>query len=297
MKYILIIDAYGIIFRCFHALPPLTNPEGIEVGALYGFMKIMMSLRKDFADATHLVVALDSGGKNFRHDIYHEYKANRPEAPENLLHQFALVREAITCMNISQIEAPGFEADDIIASVVKIAKEQKIKCSIISSDKDLMQLVDDSSQISIYDHMKKKIIKDIDVKEKFGVMPVQVSDLLALTGDSSDNIPGAKGIGNKTAAELLEQFGSLDRILSDYHLIKQNKRRQNIEESIESIEISRRLVYLDNNLSNFDIEDLCKKEIDENILYNFLARHGFKSLIPANKLVWTYPRTSLFLVT
>ena len=222
----LIIDGYGFVFRAFHVQPPLTSPAGLSVGALYGFTSMLLKLLNDFKPA-NAVVVFDAPGKNFRHERYSEYKAHRPPTPEELRTQLPLVRLAAETLNFNIFEQSGVEADDIIASLATQLSKAGKKSVIISSDKDLMQLISDN--VTFYDPMKAKYIKKEDVFEKFGVGPNKVQDVLALIGDKSDNIPGVPSIGPKTAAELINHFGSLHDLLSRTSEIPQEKRRQAIE--------------------------------------------------------------------
>ena len=205
-----IIDGYGFVFRAFHVQPPFTSPSGVPVGALYGFTSMLLKVLSDFKPAAAVMV-FDGSGKNHRHELYPAYKANRPEAPEELKVQFPLVRKAAQALNFTIMESPNTEADDVIATIAtKLAAEGK-KSVIISSDKDLMQLI--GEHISMYDPAKNKFIKEPEVLEKFGVSPIKVRDVLALMGDSSDNIPGVPGIGPKTAAELVNQFDGFHGVM------------------------------------------------------------------------------------
>ncbi|MEK6733526.1 MAG: 5'-3' exonuclease H3TH domain-containing protein, partial [Pseudomonadota bacterium] len=227
-QHLVLIDGYGFVFRAFHALPPLIRDDGLNVGAIYGFTSMLTKILLEFS-CSHLAVVLDSGGKTFRHDIFPEYKSHRPPAPEELKPQFPLVREAVASLNIDVLEKPGFEADDLIATYAKMASNEGIKVTIISSDKDLMQLIDDN--ICMYDPLKNKIIKDAQVIEKFGVNPSQVVDVLALIGDSSDFVPGVPGIGPKTAAELIQKFHSLEGNYQNLDNISTSKRKESLIEN------------------------------------------------------------------
>jgi len=210
-KHLYLIDGSGYIFRAYYALPPLTRKsDGLPVGAVSGFcnmlQKFLEQARNDTTDQkpSHIAVIFDSARKNFRNEIYKEYKANRDDAPEDLIPQFDYIRKAVNAFNLPSIELQGFEADDIIATFKNSAKKQNIKVTIVSSDKDLMQLVDD--QTKMFDPMKEKLIGSKEVKEKFGVTPDKVIDVQSLAGDSVDNIPGVPGIGIKTAAELINKL-------------------------------------------------------------------------------------------
>lgn len=276
-----IIDGYGFVFRAFHVQPPLSSPAGIPVGALYGFTSMLLKILSDFKPAAAVMV-FDGSGKNHRHELYPEYKANRPEAPEELKIQFPLVRFAAQALNFTILEQPNVEADDVIATIVTKLAAQGKKSVVVSSDKDLMQLIGEHT--SMYDPAKNKYIKETEVFEKFGVTPAKVRDVLALMGDSSDNIPGVPGIGPKTAAELLAQFGSFHEVLDRAGEIKQEKRRQSIQEAREKALLSWELVGLKTDL-DIDTTKLHWTLPDRATLINFIAEYGFKSLIPrAEKL-------------
>ena len=244
--HLYLVDGSGYIFRAYHALPPLTRKsDGLPVGAVSGFCNMLLKLLNDMGaqeTPTHLAVIFDASGKSFRNDIYPEYKAHRPPAPEDLVPQFPLVREAVKAFDIPAIELEGFEADDLIAAYADAAAKQGARVTIVSSDKDLMQLVSD--QIDMVDTMKDKFIDAAGVVEKFGVGPDRVIDVQALAGDSVDNVPGVPGIGIKTAAQLIDEYGDLDSLLARAGEIKQNKRRENLIEFAEQARISRELVSL-----------------------------------------------------
>lgn len=271
----LIIDGYGFVFRAYHSMPPLTAPDGTPVGAVYGFISMLIKVLQDFKP-THAVVVLDSGSKNFRHDIYPEYKANRPPAPEDLKPQFPLIREAAKALSFKVVEKIGFEADDLIATFAKKAREHEEKVTIISADKDLMQLVGDD--INMYDSLKNKFIDTNAVIEKFAVKPSQILDFLALIGDKSDNIPGIDGIGPKTAAELLNNYGDLDSIFINAEQIKQKKRRESIINGRDKAILSKQLAKLDEDVEiEIDFNELTVGNINMQILQPFLENYGFKS--------------------
>jgi DNA polymerase-1 len=281
-KRLFLIDGYSYLFRAYHSLPPLTDPKGTPVGAVYGFTNMLLKLRNrvevNNAEEVYMLVVFDAGKDTFRNEIYAEYKANRPEAPEDLKPQFPLVRDAAEALNLEVLDAPGFEADDIIATYAKQAEKEDFDVVIVSSDKDLMQLISDN--VNMYDSMRDRIIGIPQVEEKFGVKPDKVLDVLSLMGDSSDNIPGVPGIGPKTAAELVNEYGSFDEIFVNTHNIKQPKRRQAFEENKEQAELSRELVKLrydvpvDKNLNKYRL-----KEDNKEKLIEFLRKHGFKSIV------------------
>jgi DNA polymerase-1 len=275
---LIIVDGYSFVFRAYYAMPPLTRPEdGLPVGAVYGFASMLMKLISGMKP-THLVVVFDAGKKTYRNEIYPQYKATRPPAPEDLIPQFPLMREVADAFNVRVLEQEGFEADDIIATLVRMAKERKEKILIVSSDKDLMQLI--NHEVKMYDAIRMKLIGEKEVVEKFGVTPDKMRDLLALVGDSSDNIPGLPGIGPKTAAELLNTYHDIPTILARSSEIKQQKRRETIENGKGILDLSLKLVSLRNDLElGTELKDLKAQPIDSAKLLRFLTRQGFKSLI------------------
>ena len=275
MKLIL-IDGYGFVFRAYHSLPPLTRKDGTPIGAIYGFCNMLYKFVSNNKDSM-IAVVLDSGQKNFRHDIYSEYKANRPPAPEDLVPQFPIIREAVEAFNLKVLEKTGFEADDLIATYGKEAKKQGYEVTVISSDKDLMQLMEYG--INLYDAMKDKPITEEDVAKKFFVTPDKIRNVLALMGDSSDNIPGVSGIGPKTAAELINQYSDLDGIYANIDQIKQQKRRETLIAEKEMAYLSHQLVGLDDKVPmEMSLDELVLHEIDKDKLLNFLNFNGFKAL-------------------
>ena len=276
-----LIDGSAFIFRAYHALPPLTRKsDGLPVGAVAGFCNMLHRYVEGNTgpDApTHVAVIFDYSGKSFRNDMYDQYKANRPPAPEDLVPQFPLTREATKAFNIACEEVEGYEADDIIATLAVQAREAGGRCTIISSDKDLMQLVGDG--VEMLDAMKNKRIGRDGVMEKFGVGPERVVDVQALAGDSVDNVPGAPGIGIKTAALLINEFGTLEELLDRAQEVPQPKRRQTLIENRAQIELSKRLVSLDCNTPlDFTLDDLEVKEPDPVVLLKFLSEMEFRTL-------------------
>ncbi|RZI46869.1 DNA polymerase I [Candidatus Finniella inopinata] len=276
-----LIDGSGFIFRAFHALPPLSNPEGTPVGAVYGFCNILLRFMEKLQhNHVHdfLGVVFDAGRQTFRQKIYPDYKAHRPDAPAELVPQFALIREACDVLSVPYMEASGFEADDLIASYALAAKQKGYQVVIVSSDKDFMQLVDASVQM--LDPIKNRRIGTPEVFEKFGVEPGRVIDVQALMGDSSDNVPGVPGIGPKTAAELIQQFGTLEQLLQHAHTIKQTKRRESLQTYAEQARISKLLVTLDQQVPlPLDFEQLQPRQPDPILCQNFFQKHGFKTLL------------------
>jgi DNA polymerase-1 len=277
MPKLTLIDGSGFIFRAFHALPPLRRSDGTPVGAVYGFCTMLFkTLLENHTEA--LVVVFDASRQTFRQEIYPEYKAHRPEAPEELIPQFQLIRDACAAFNVPAIEAVGFEADDLIATYAHHARGAGYDVCIISSDKDLMQLV--SPGISMLDPIKNRPIGEAEVLEKFGVPPAKVVDVQALAGDSSDNVPGVPGIGIKTAAELINAYGDLENLLARAHEIKQPKRRAALLENAEKARISRQLVSLRQDAPlPLPLVELKTRPLEQFSVNTFLRTQGFNSLI------------------
>ena len=275
---LILIDGSGYIFRAFYGLPSMTNENGVPVNAVFGFTKMLLKLIDDFKPI-YVAVIFDVARKTFRNDLYDLYKANRSDPPEELIPQFSIIRDATNAIGLPVVEMEGFEADDLIATYSNIAQKTNKKVIIISSDKDLMQLVDDNT--ILFDPMKQYWINDEQVFEKFGVYPNRVIDVQSLAGDSSDNIPGVPGIGIKTAAELINQYGDLEQLLTKASEIKQNKRRENLIEYADQARLSRSLVTLKKDvpvkskIDEFKIESV----LELNKLIPFLKVHGFKSLL------------------
>ena len=277
MKKIALIDGYGFVFRAYHSIPPLTRNDGTPVGAVFGFTTMLLKLLASL-NVSHIAVIFDSGSKTFRNDIYPEYKANRPPCPEDLIPQFSIVRESAEALNISILEKIGFEADDIIATIAKKSAREGFEVVIVSSDKDLMQLIDEN--ITMFDAMKNKMVSFNEVKEKFSVEPSKVLEVLSLIGDSSDNVPGVRGIGPKTASELINQFENLENLYENLDKIKQEKRRMMLEENKSNAFLSKKLIRLDENVElGIEIDDLKVRIIEPKKLINFLENQGFRSLI------------------
>ncbi len=280
-----LVDGSGYIFRAYYALPPLSRKsDGLPTGAVSGFSNMLFKLLEDSRSddsknrPTHFAVIFDSARKNFRNEIYKDYKANRSEPPDDLAPQFDYIRKAVEAFNVPSIEQLNYEADDLIATYAKQIVNAGAKVTIISSDKDLMQLV--SKNIRLFDPMKSKVIGEKEVKEKFGVKPNQVIDVQSLAGDSSDNIPGVPGIGIKTASELINNFKNLENLLKNTDSIKQNKRKETLVKNKDLALISRKLVTLKNDVPVKDkIEDFAIKEIKKDKLYNFLREMEFNRLL------------------
>tara|TARA_B100000579_G_scaffold351325_1_gene305341 strand:- start:173 stop:2968 length:2796 start_codon:yes stop_codon:yes gene_type:complete len=280
-QHICLVDGSTYIFRAYHALPPLTRKsDGFPVGAISGFCNMLDKLvreEKEKKGITHLVVVFDASGKTFRNEIYPEYKANRSEAPEDLIPQFPVIRKATSAFSIPFVELLGYEADDLIASYTEEAQKHNMKVTIVSSDKDLMQLVSDN--VSMLDTMKGRVFKKEDVFDKFGVYPEKVIDVQSLAGDSVDNIPGIPGIGIKTAALLINEYGDLDGLFENSEKIKQKKRRENIIEFENQAYLSKKLVTLKNDVTlPIPIKETVLKEIDAEKLISFLKEMEFKTL-------------------
>ncbi|MDD8023015.1 MAG: DNA polymerase I [Paracoccaceae bacterium] len=276
-----LIDGSAFIFRAYHALPPLTRKsDGLPIGAVAGFANMIFKYIEDGngADApTHAAVIFDHSSKTFRNEIFPAYKANRPELPEDLRPQFPLTREATRAFNIACIETEGFEADDIIATYARLAREAGGRCTIISSDKDLMQLVGDG--VEMLDAMKNLHIGPDEVEAKFGVQPNRVIDVQALAGDSVDNVPGAPGIGIKTAALLINEYGDLETLLDRAGEIKQPKRRETLQKFADQIRLSKRLVTLDETTPlDIPLDNLEVKDPDPEALLTFLNAMEFRTL-------------------
>ena len=272
-----LVDGSGFIFRAFHVMPPLTNSDGVPVGAVYGFVNMMVKLLNDF-DASSIAVIFDAARENFRNDIYEEYKANRDETPEDLIPQFPLIRQATQAFDIPAIELEGFEADDLIATYAQHAKQQGRDVVIVSSDKDLMQLIQPG--VRMFDPMKSEFMDEQACVKKFGVMPDKVIDVQALAGDSIDNVPGVPGIGVKTAAQLITEFGSLESLLERAEEIPQPKRREKLIAHADDARISKQLVTLADDVDvPVALDDLRARNKDAPKLIEFLQSQGFKSLV------------------
>ena len=291
-QHLYLVDGSAYIFRAYHRLPPLTNPLGVPVGAVYGYTTMLWKLADDLNKAdgpTHLAVILDKSGKSFRNDLYDQYKANRPPAPEDLVPQFPLIRDATRAFSLPLIEEENVEADDMIASYARVAAQAGWDVTIVSSDKDLMQLIGTcgpaengpgGGRIDMLDTMKNLRIGIPEVEEKFGVAPDLVGDVLALMGDSSDNIPGIRGIGPKTATKLIQEHGSLEGVLAAAPDMKPGKLRDSLIEQADMARLSRVLVQLKEDCPlPLALDDFKLGAIPPAPLTAFLSEHGFSSLL------------------
>ncbi len=275
---LILVDGSAYIFRAYYGLPPMNRADGTPINAVFGFTNMLVKLIEDYSE-DKMIVIFDAARENFRNKIFPEYKANRGEAPDDLIPQFPLIRECVKSFNIPQLEIEGYEADDLIATYVNLAEKDEIETIIVSSDKDLMQLV--SNNVTMLDPMKNKKIEIKDVEEKFGVKPDKVIFIQALTGDKVDNIPGAPGIGPKTASQLINEFNDIDGLIKNLDKIKQEKRRNILIEAENDIRISLELVTLKNDVKiNYHINKIrpyneIKKE--NNSIFEFLKEQGFRS--------------------
>ncbi len=280
--HVFLVDGSGYIFRAYHALPPLSRKsDGLQLNAVYGFCNMLWKLLRDMKPEerpTHLAIVFDKSEKTFRTDMYPDYKAHRPDPPGDLIPQFPLVRQAVHAFDLPCLEQAGFEADDLIATYARQACEAGATATIVSSDKDLMQLVNDC--VIMYDTMKDRKIGRAEVIERFGVPPEKVIEVQALIGDSTDNVPGVPGIGVKTAAQLIGEYGNLETLLARATEIKQEKRRQSLIENAEKARISKRLVTLDDHVKlDVPLSDIAVHEPDYKRLIAFLKAMEFSSLL------------------
>src|SRR3954449_3086840 len=279
--HVFLVDGSSYIFRAYHALPPLNRKsDGLQVNAVLGFCNMLWKLLREMPpdnQPTHLAIVFDKSEITFRNKLYPDYKAHRPPAPDDLIPQFALIREAVRAFDLPCLEQVGFEADDLIATYVRLACERGATATIVSSDKDLMQLVTDC--VTMYDTMKDRRIGIPEVIEKFGVPPEKVVEVQALAGDSTDNVPGVPGIGVKTAAQLIVEYGDLETLLLRAGEIKQPKRRESLIEHAEKARISRQLVLLDDKVDlEVPLNELAVHEPDPRKLIAFLKAMEFSTL-------------------
>ncbi len=280
--HVYLIDGSGYIFRAYHALPPLTRPsDGLPVGAVHGFCAMLWKLLREageLAPATHFAVIFDYSARTFRNDLFDGYKAHRPEVPEDLVPQFPLIRDAVKAFNVACLEQEGYEADDLIATYACQALEAGAEVTIVSSDKDLMQLV--RPGIVMYDTMKNKVIGEAEVIERFGVPPSKVIEVQALIGDSTDNVPGVPGIGVKTAALLIGEYGDLETLLERASEITQPKRRESLITFADQARLSRTLVTLDCNAPlDVPLAATVVRELEAEALTGFMRKMEFNTLL------------------
>ena len=292
-----LIDGSGYIFRAYYALPPLTRKsDGLPTGAVNGFCSMLFKLLEDsksennLQKPTHFAVIFDAARKTFRNEIYSDYKANRSDPPEDLAPQFEYIRKSVIAFNLPSVDLINYEADDLIATYTQQILEKGAKVTIVSSDKDLMQLY--KKDVRIFDPMKNKFITPEDINNKFGVDPKKVIDVQALAGDSSDNVPGVPGIGVKTAAELINKYGTLEKLLDKANEIKQNKRRETLIENKDKAIISKKLVALKKDVPiKISLKDFKLQEIDKDKLYKFLREMEFNRLL--SSVISTYGEPKL----
>jgi DNA polymerase I len=280
--HVFLVDGSSYIFRAYHALPPLSRKsDGLQLNAVYGFCNMLWKLLRDMKPEdrpTHLAIVFDKSEKTFRNELYPAYKAHRPDAPADLIPQFALIREAVHAFDLPCLEQSGFEADDLIATYVRQACEVGASATIVSSDKDLMQLINDC--VTMYDTMKDRRIGPAEVMEKFGVPPDKVIEVQSLIGDSTDNVPGVPGIGVKTAAQLIGEFGDLETLLARAGEIKQQKRRESLIENADKARLSKTLVTLDAHVAlAVPLADIAVHDPDAKRLIAFLKAMEFNTLI------------------
>src|SRR5246500_4149909 len=279
--HVFLVDGSSYIFRAYHALPPLNRKsDGLQVNAVLGFCNMLWKLLREMPEdnrPTHLAIVFDKSEVTFRNKLYPDYKAHRPPAPDDLIPQFSLIRDAVRAFDLPCLEQNGFEADDLIATYARLATERGATTTIVSSDKDLMQLVTD--KVVMYDTMKDRRIGIAEVIEKFGVPPEKVVEVQALAGDSTDNVPGVPGIGIKTAAQLIVEYGDLDQLLFRAGEIKQPKRREALIENAEKARLSKKLVTLDTHVAlEVPLDDLAVHEPDARKLVAFLKAMEFTTL-------------------
>jgi DNA polymerase-1 len=277
MKNFLILDGNACIHRAYHALPPLSTSNNQQVNAVYGFIRLLLKIKSVFVP-DYIAVCFDYPSKNFRHEIFKEYKANRKPLDEDLISQMPLAREAVDALSISRVEIQGYEADDLIATIVKHNKENSVQTIIVTGDKDILQLIEDKNVLVWND--SKDIMYDVKkVEERYGVKPNQLIDIFALAGDAADNVAGIKGIGEKTAVRLLKEYGTLKNILQNASSIKGNVGKL-LQKNRDNAELSKKLIELDFNvpldykLNNFESKDL---NVDEAV--SFFEKYEFKSLV------------------
>src|SRR6201999_122068 len=272
-----LIDGSGFIFRAYHALPPMTRPDGTPVNAVYGFTNMLAKLMKEHV-GTHLAGIFDAGRVTFRQRLYDAYKAHRPPPPDELIPQFALVREATEAFGVPAIELADWEADDLIAAYAQATTQEGGQVTIVSSDKDLMQLI--RPGVEMLDPIKQKPIGPPEVMEKFGVTPDKMVEVQALIGDATDNVPGVPGIGPKGAAQLINEYGDVESVLAAAPAMKPSKRRDMLIEHAEKARVSRELVRLrEDTPLPLPVEALAQRDADRGELVAWLTQQGFRSTI------------------
>ncbi|MDR2351398.1 MAG: DNA polymerase I [Endomicrobium sp.] len=277
MKKFFILDGNAYIHRAYHALPPLSTSNNQQVNAVYGFIRLLLKIKSIFAP-DYIAVCFDYPSKNFRHEIFKEYKANRKPLDEALINQMPLAREAVDALNISRVEIQGYEADDLIATIVKYNKENSVQTVIITGDKDILQLTEDEN-VLVWNDSKDIMYDTKKVEEKYGVKPNQLLDIFALTGDASDNVPGIKGIGDKTAVKLLKEYGSLKNILQNADSIK-GKTGKLLQQGKDNVELSKKLIELNFNVPlDYKLNDFENKDLDIDKAVSFFEKYEFKSLV------------------
>lgn len=276
-KKLIAVDGYGILFKSFFALPELVNSENVPVGAIHGSVKIMLNLLSRYNDC-HFIVALDGAGRTFRQLEYEKYKANRAAPPDALLPQFDMFDEMLAAMGIAAKRIAGYEADDIIASYVHVAKGQSYNSVVVSADKDLMQLID--GDVEYYHTSLKTVFSSTDVKKKFGVLPEQLVDYLSLVGDASDNIPGVRSVGPKTATNLINKYGTLEEIYDSIDNVENVRLRQALVDGRELAFLSKKLVTLIHNIEDLHWKDLSQcKGVDYESLKGFLTKYDLRDVL------------------
>ncbi len=275
-KTLCLIDGSGFIFRAFYALPPLSRPDGTPVGAVFGFTSMLMNLIETHKHDLWAVI-FDAKRHNFRHELYPDYKANRASPPPELIPQFSLIRDVCKTFDVPSIEMEGYEADDLIATYAHQAAHDGYQVTIVSGDKDLMQLM--NSNVELIDPIKNRVLTHEDVAKKFGVLPEKVADVQALMGDSTDNVPGVPGVGPKTASELITTYGDLESLLKNAHTIPQVKRRELIQTHADAARLSKQLVLLKADVPVIvPYQELKPKPMDYSKVINFITEQGFHRL-------------------
>ena len=276
-KKLILVDGYSFFFRAYYALKNIKKrSDGLPVNGVYGFTKMLINLIIDLR-STHIAVVFDTGKKTFRHKIFEGYKANRPPVPEDMIPQFPIIREVVDVLNIKTVEKEGYEADDVIATLTKKAESEGYEVWIVSGDKDLMQLVDEN--VFLYDTKEAKKIGVADVQKKWGVSPKQLLDVLSLMGDQADNVPGVPSIGEKTAVELINTFGSIDNMLENIDSIKQERRKNAIKDNLDKLQLSKQLITLCSDVDlDLSIDDLVFKNFNPEKFRDFLYRMEFNSI-------------------